>query len=411
MKLINIMRQQLTQMKAEAKELANREGVTAQEINVKMDEIKALKARIAMQQQFDLDEEEEIENRINDGQGEFLKDNYSDNLDEKEFNALHVKAFAKAIAKKSLNDNEMKALSSNTDADGGYLIPKDVLTQINLLSREYVSLRNLVTVAKVNTKEGSRILEIDAATTGFTDIEELTDLPNLSSPQWTKVDYKIRDLGGLLPIPNSLLADETGGLVQYLAEWFVKKAYATDNSMLLFADGTKGTQGIIGTAKTADTIGIDNVFVKEVLASVITFPELKSILNKGFPRPIAKTAKIVTNQSGLDILDNMADTTGRPYLTGDGTEEFPYKFKGRTVIVYDDDTIPNDTTDALNPLAPLIIGDLKKGVVLFDRQQMSVASSKEAGFANNSTVMRGIVRQDNRIWDKKAVKVYYSPLS
>ena len=327
-------------------------------------------------------------------------------------NALHVKAFAKAIAKKPLNGEEIKALSSNTDADGGYLIPIDIATRINLISREYVSLRDLVRVETVTTKEGTRILEKDATRTPFEDIEELTDLPDLNSPQWAKLSYKIRELGGLLPIPNSLLDDETGGLVEYLARWFVQKAYATDNQMILFDNGTKGSQGILGTAKLkADLQETDNVFVKEVLAGVLTFSKLKTVLNKDFPRPIAAVAKIVTNQSGLDILDSMEDANGRPYLTGDGTEEFPYKFKGKKVVVYDDETLENDSTDPINPLVPFIVGDLKQGIVLWDRQQMSVASSKEAGFKNNSTIMRGIIRQDVRIWDKKAVKVIYSKLS
>lgn len=394
-----------------AQAIMNKTGVTADEITAKTSEIKAIKAKIEAQKAIDEGrqfDENGIE-IINNPAPQPFKANGGN--EDKEANKLHVLAFAKAIAKKPLNAGEIKALSSNTDADGNYLIPIDIVTRINLLSREYVSLRDLVTVEPVTTKEGSRIIEVDAARTGFTDIEELTDLPNVNSPQWAKLEYKIRDLGGLLPIPNSLLADETGGLVSYLAMWFVQKAYATDNQMILFDDGSKGSQGAIGTSKTVDTIGTANVFVKEVLTTVLTFEYLKSIINKGFPRPITATLKIVTNQSGLSILDNMEDKNGRPYLTGSGTDDFPYQFKGKTVVVYDDGTLPNDNTDPANPLVPFVIGDMKKGLVLFDRQQMSVASSTEAGFINNSTIMRGIIRQDVRIWDKKAVKIIYSKLS
>lgn len=399
----------LNSLQTKAQTLMNKEGITPEEIKATTDEIKTVKALIDTQKALDeglLFDENGIE--VNSSSSSSSNSNSGD---EKESRALHVRAFAKAIAKKNLNEAEIKALSSNTDEDGGYLIPLDIVTRINELSREYVSLRALVTVVPVTTNEGNRVLEKNAIREPFVDIEELTDIPSVSSPKWARVDYKIRDLGGLLPIPNSLLADETGGLVDYLARWFIQKSYATDNAMLLFSDGTKGSQGIIGTAKTAATIEDANVFIKEVLAEVLSFSKLRSVLNKDFPRPIAAVAKVVTNQSGLDILDGMADSLGRPYLTGDGTEEFPYKFKGKTVIVYDDDTLPNDETDPVNPLVPFIVGDLKQGVVLFDRQQMSVASSKEAGFKNNSTIMRGIVRQDTRIWDKKAVKVIYSKLA
>lgn len=403
---------QLNNLQNKASSLMNKEGVTAQEIKDTTEEIKNVKAKIEAQKVLDegknfnengIEITESIDNSASNSKG---------NINNEDQRKLHVRAFAKAIAKKPLTGDEIKALSSNTDADGGYLIPIDIVTKINELSREYVSLRSLVTVVPVTTKEGSRILEKDATRKPFEDIEELTTIPNAGSPQWSKVEYKIRDLGGLLPIPNSLLSDETGGLVDYLAKWFVQKSYATDNSMLLFNDGSKGSQGIIGTAKTADTIqDTDNVFIKETLTGVLTFAKLKSILNKSFPRPIAAVAKVVTNQSGLDILDNMVDSIGRPYLSGDGTEDFPYKVKGKVVVVYDDDTLPNDNTDTANPLVPFIIGDLMQGMVLWDRQQTSVASSTEAGFVNNSTIMRGIVRQDCRVWDKKAVKVIYSKIS
>jgi HK97 family phage major capsid protein len=356
----------------------------------------------ALNKEYDLEEtlyNDEISNIENQAK-------QNKELTANDLKALEVKAFAKAIAKVPMNDNEIKALSSLSGPEGGYLIPQDIQTRINELQRQYVSLRSLVTVQPVTTVEGSRVIEEDASSTPFVDISELTAIPNVNGPGFGKVSYKIRDLGGILTIPNHLLDDETGGLVNYIAEWFTKKQYATDNSLILNADGSKGSQGILGLAGTA------NGFTLETLSSTLTFKKLKSILNKGFPTPIAKKANIVTNQDGLDILDNMEDQNGRPYLTGDGTQEFPYRFKGRKVEVYDNDVLPNVTIGDTTPTdhAPFIIGDLKSAMVLWDRKQMEVASSKEAGFTNNSTLMRAIIRLDTRIWDKKACMVVYSPL-
>ncbi|WP_238886431.1 phage major capsid protein [Clostridium sp. YIM B02551] len=401
--------EQLRNAQDRAKQIMNKADVKADEIKASTDEIQTLKAKIEAQKAIDDDKVFDA-NGIEITNQEIPPTNQNQES-PRDKNALHVKAFAKAIAKKVLNAEEISVLSSNVDADGGYLIPKDIVTKINLLSREHVSLRSLVTVVSVTTKEGSRVIEKNASRNPFIDVQELKQLPDISSPNWDQVSYKIRDLGGLLPIPNSLIEDETGGLEDYLAQWFVQKAYATDNQMILFDNGSKGSQGIIGTAKSkADMQETDRVFEKEVLAEVLSFDKLKKVLNKDFPITISKVAKIVTNQSGLDILDSMVDKNGRPYLTGDGTEEFPYKFKGKQVVVYDDETIPNDNTDVANPLVPFIVGDLKQGLILWDRKQMSIASSKEAGFVNNSLIMRGIIRQDVRIWDNKAVKVIYSKM-
>jgi HK97 family phage major capsid protein len=322
-------------------------------------------------------------------------------------NKLQVRAFAKMISKNPMTNDEIVALSSLTGPDGGYLIPQDVQTRINVLQREYVSLRSLITVQPVTVVEGSRVIEEDAEHVPFVDITELTDIPNVNGPGWNKVTFKIRDLGGILPVPNHLLNDETGGLVDYLANWFVKKQYATDNDMILNSDGSKGSQGILALAGTVGG------FAKETLTETLTFKKAKSILNKGFPTTISKKAVIVTNQDGLDILDQLEDLNGRPYLTGDGTQEFPYRFKARKVEVYDNYLLPNITigeAELAKDYAPFIIGSLKDAMILFDRQQMEVASSKEAGFIKNATIMRAIVRQDTRIWDTKAAKVILSPL-
>lgn len=374
-------------------------------------EIDELRVKAELLQDLEDEEDDDIANKIVDNK-------VLDMDDEKTMNNTHVRAFAKMLAKKPLTDIENQALSSNTDEDGGYLIPKDVKTKINLLQKENVSLRSLVRVEAVTTKSGSRVIEADAENNGFKDMNELENILKTNPPKFEKIEYNIRDLGGIMLIPGSLLEDETGELVNYIANWFTKKQYATDNEMILNSDGSKGSEGIFGSAKLKKDMGNDNVFEMILNENPITYKEMKSYINKGFRRPIAKKSKIVTNQSGLDYLDGLEDKNGRPYLTGDGTEGFPYKFKGRVIEVYDDETIVNTTKgellddtldDADTVLIPFILGDLKSGMVLFDRDKSSVASSKEAGFLSNSTVMRGIVRQDCRVWDNKAVKIIYSP--
>ncbi|MBO0575107.1 phage major capsid protein [Clostridium botulinum] len=403
MKLSDEMKQELLELQNEAKELINKEGVTAEDINNKAKEIETLKAKIIMQENIEEEERKEMEDKINNGQAKELGKGLDSMEDTKIDNKIEVLAFAKTIAKKPLNDREIKALTSNTDSDGNVLIPQDIKTRINELKRSYVSLRQYVTVMPTTAREGSWVMEATPQRTPFVDIDELTTIPNVNDPAFKKLTFKIRDLGGLLPIPNHLLSDETGGLVEYLAQWFVKKNYATDNDLILKSDGTKGSQGFIGYSSTTDA----NKFKLKKFATKITFQDIKSILNKELPSEIAKNAIIITNQDGFDILDNMEDKQGRPYLQGDGTLETPYKIKGKIVVVLDNEVMPSDATDG----APFIIGDTKQGLVLIDRQQMAVATSKEAGFTNNSTIMRAIVREDTRAWDVKAVNVYYSVLA
>lgn len=414
MKKSEELKAKLDELKDESKKLVEDENASADVINAKAAEIKTLKAKIALQEQDEEDERKSFQNKFEntkEGVNKMNKLNISDILNKieakeeltseetKAFNKLHLKAFSKAIARKNLSNDEIKALSSNTDADGGYLIPQDIQTRINELQRQYASLRTLVNIEPVTTNSGTRIVEAAAERNAFGDIAELTNIPNTNSPQFAKIDYKIRDLGGLLPIPNDLLDDNTAGLTNYLANWFVKKQYATDNAIILYADGTKGSQGIIALAGTDDS----KYCAKKVIDGGLDYTKAKKFINKDLDPVIASNAVLVTNQDGLDQLD-MVDANGRPLLTGDGTQATPYIFKGKVVKVYSNDIINNVTVDT-KTYAPILYGDLKQLYTLFDRQQMAVATSKEAGFVNNSTIMRAIVREDGRLNDRKAGEV------
>jgi HK97 family phage major capsid protein len=390
------------------------------------DEIVNLRKEADIMQELEAEDKGEIANKLaNEGSTSDapaptpIKDLTAMNSEEKD--KLEVKAFAKALAGKPLTDIENSTLSSNRDSEGGYIIPKDVRTRINELEKEHVSLRSLVSVESVSTLSGSRVIEVDADTVGFEELSELEAINQMNGPKFELIEWKIRTLGGLMPIPKDLLDDETGGLVNYLASWILRKRYATDNKMILNEDGSNGSQGIIGCSKLKkDMKASDRLFERIVTETPITYKEVKSIINKGFRRPIAKKSKIVTNQSGLDHFDGLEDKNGRPYLTGDGTEAFPYKFKGRVIEVYDDETLPNMTREEVlgdtdestkyDELIPFIIGSFKSALKLYDRKKTSVKTSSEAGFKTNSVLLRAIVRQDTRIWDNRALKVVFSPV-
>ena len=77
---------------------------------------------------------------------------------------------------------------------------------------------------------------------------------------------------------------------------------------------------------------------------------------------------------------------------------------GKPVSVISDKYLPNGGTKT-TPKYPLIIGDLKEAVKLFDRQQYSILTTNVGGkaFYRNSTDMRIIEREDVVLWDTDAV--------
>lgn len=367
-------------------ELLNKEGVTKEELENISNEIDVLQAKVEAQKKKDAIDDSFVDGKGSKvpGAGEGTEMSYKD-------------AFLNAV-RGNMTKEVKAALSSNVDEDGRLLIPQDILTRINELRRNYRDMYDYVNVETVGTLTGSRVIEKEADITPLEGVAELVTIPDMGSPQFAQVEYSINDYKGLLEIPNSLIKDENADLEGYLVKWIAKKLVATHNSLIFYADGTK-VQGILGT-----TVG---GFTSETLTAPAVVKDFKSVFNKKLPSAIATTAKIFTNQSGFDYLDGLEDNFGRPLLQPDVTDSTKYKFLGRDVVVFDDAVLKNkDTTGEV----PFIIGDAKEAYTYFDRENMSIATSTEAGFENDSTKMRVIARGDGKFVDTKALYILYSPV-
>ncbi|MCL6499004.1 MAG: phage major capsid protein [Firmicutes bacterium] len=247
---------------------------------------------------------------------------------------------------------------------------------INELKRQYKPLSDLVTTIPVVTNSGSRVLEKYQDITGFTQIvAEDTTLAALDNPKVKQISYSIKDYGGIITLTNNLLADSPENIMSFISKWIARKEVITDNSLIL----------AILTAQTPKAIG--------------GLDDLKEVINVSLDPMIADGAVIVTNQDGYNYLDTQKDGMGRYLLQPDPTQPGRKLFDNKPVIVFANRLIP--TTGGK---APIIIGDLKESVVIFDRQQMSMLSTNIGGgaFENNTTKTRVIDREDVKAWDDGA---------
>lgn len=364
----------LNRLKEDAKELRAKDSVTIDEINSKVDEIKEVNAKIAL-----LDMEEAEDSVIQSGS--MMKQT---NANDNEPNYKDV--FYKAIQGKRLTDAESNllaskaALSSIEGADGGYTIPADEVVKINELKRTLSSLETLVNVEPVGTLSGSRVIEKDADSTPFTEFTEGQDVPASDTPQFTQITYTIKDRGGILPVPNNLLKDTKANLAAHLRKWLAKKQVATRNSLIVTLLNTLTKKAITG------------------------FDDIKKILNVSLDPAISVGSSIVTNQDGFNFLDTLKDNYGNYIMKPDVTDPTKMSISGRPVVVFSNKTLVT-RDDAGTKKAPIIIGDLKEAVTLFDREQMSLLSTNIGGdaFAKNRTDTRAITREDVKMVDDKAV--------
>ena len=225
---------------------------------------------------------------------------------EKNGLAKQIKAFTNAIkaawkkTEVTPEDREiLNAMSEGSDEDGGLTVPKDIKTQIKELRRSEDALENLVNVERVTTKSGTRVIEREADQTPFDNVEEAAEFPEVSTPQFDSIDYKVKKKGGILKVTQELLSDTAENIMGYLKKWIAKKSKATRNFMII--------------AK-----------IKEICAGlevpVTGLDSLKDIFNVMLDPAIALGSVVVTNQSGFNFLDKLKDEKGNYILQKDPTQ-------------------------------------------------------------------------------------------
>lgn len=361
----------------EANTLMGKTGVTTDELNAKLGEVKTLQAKIEMQKAIDSGKEfspdgVELTGHAENEQKKAKEDN----------KATYQSAFMNAIRHKATDADfkVLNALSPSTPADGGLIVPADIQTAINNYKRTLPMLESLINITPVGTSSGSRVFEKIATMIPFAVITDLNaSLGDMGSPQFESVTYAIKDYGGLMSIPADLINDTDQNLLAYIAQWIGRKSVVTRNSLIT----------AILTALTPTTIA--------------DWKGIKKALNITLDPLFSTSANIVTNQDGYQYLDTLIDAQNRPLLQPDAKNPGGNVLFGKPIVVVSNGTLL--TTGTTTKLAPIFLGSLSEAITMFERQGHQVASTNIGGtsFQTNQTQVRAIEREDVKTIDTAAV--------
>ena len=345
-----------------------------------------------------------------------------------------MKKFADSIRK------IRNTMSEGTGTEGGYTVPEDVRTDIEKLREAKFNLAQLVSVEKVSTMSGKRTYKKRSSQTGFSKVGEGNAIGVKNTPQFDRLSYEIGKYAGILPVTNELLEDSDANIYNLLTEWIADESRVTRNKLI--------TEKIKEKAKTALT----------------SLDDIKKALNVTLGQAFKRTSKIVTNDDGLQYLDTLKDEEGKYLLQPNPSN--PMKLvlaAGATSIPVE--VIPNAdltsenvytaSTDATvqegktyytrsgsegsyvytvvseptgNPSSssyyeltayqiPVVIGDLKEGIKLFDRELLNILASNTAAagdlnaFEEDLTLYRAIEREDVQTRDADAFVNGYIEIS
>lgn len=331
-------------------------GKTA-EAKAKMDEINDLKAAIAIQEALEAEEKDDFRNSAT-GRMQTARTNDA------------IAEFAAAVRSGFRN-----AMTEGTNADGGYTVPDDISTQVKNYREEFFDMTQYVNVEKVSTKSGARTYQKKKTVTGFQVVGEGTAIPGITQPEFERITYTIAKYAGIIPVTRELLSDTDANLVRIIMRWFGRNSAVTRNNLIF------------------------NKIKAKTQVTIASMNDIRTALNVTLGSVYKPTSKIFVNDDGLNYIDGLTDGQGRPLINPDPTAPAQLRFRvGTNVIPIV--AIPNAFLPTVEGVAPIIIGDVKEGITLFDREQLSISRSDVAAvtgfnaFEQDGTLFRGIERLD-----------------
>jgi HK97 family phage major capsid protein len=364
-----------------------------QEMKDQMEELRDMQAQFDILMELEDDDEEDIKDSVDRGKAKEIEG--SGNEKKKYSKAQVCRAFVNRIVcglrKKKLPDEDQAIMDMMTEAapdddesDGGFTVPEDVSTDIIELRRTENDLEMYVNVEPVSTKSGSRVIEVDADSTPWQDVDEGGEFPEEDTPKFKQIKYEVKKKGGILKTTRELLQDTAQNILAYLNKWIAKKSRATRNAAILkkLDEITKG---------------------KEI--AVATIDEFKDVFNVKLDTAIAASSIILTNQNGFNYLDKLKDKDGNYILQPDPTDKTKNLLFGKyPVKVVSNKTLKSTTGDG-NEKHPVYMGDLKEAITLFDREKITIELSTEAGdlWAKDLTGIKVRDRFDVQAVDESAV--------
>lgn len=380
---------QINDKKNAIRSLVN-DGKTQEAIAAK-EELKDMQDRFNILMDLEDEEREDIEDRIDDDDIQRI-DGAEKAPKKKDIVRAFVNRIVCGLRKTRLSEEDtkiMNQMSEGSDPDGGFTVPEDIRTDITELRRTDDDLEQYVNVEPVTTMDGSRVIEVDADSVPWDDVDEGAEFGEENTPTFAQIKYKIKKKGGILKVTRELLQDTAENILGYLNKWIAKKSRATRNAAILkcLSDMTSG-KGV----------------------AVEDFDDLKDIFNVTLDPAIAQSAIVLTNQSGFNYLDKLKDSDGNYIMQPDVTDKtkmllfgvYPVKKVSNKVLKNTDVMQSEEKT---GEKYPLYIGDLKEAVTLFDREKISVELSTEAGdlWAKDLTGIKVRDRFDVQKVDDKAV--------
>ena len=350
--------QELRQLKSDKKiEVRNLlETNKVNEAEALMEEVRGLDSKIKIAEELEQEEVRSLENQSKNKKEE--RGIITMNKD------IEFRAISKVLGGKELTTEERASVNIG---NSGAILPEGFVKQVEVLRKGFPTLKEYCHVIPVTTNTGKMPLSKGVTNRKLaklaSDVELVKEMLALEP-----IEYAIEDYGKIVPVENSVLEDAG---VEFYNEVLA----------LEYAECEVG-------AENAEIISL--IKANKVAFAGTDYKAISKCINTKVAPALKAGLVIVTNQTGYDYLDSLEDANGRPVLSDSLSVEGGKTFKGKEIVVLDDEDLVPTTSGK----KPFYVVNLRALVKFFNRKGIEIAKSSEAGFTYNQTFVRMVKRFD-----------------
>ena len=289
------------------------------------------------------------------------------------------------------------AASSVSPADGGFLVPETLRSQLLQLALEQSVVRPLATVVPMDSARVPFPM-IDATTNSGSVFggmvaywgEEGAALTD-SSPKFGRVTLDAKKLTGLSAVPNELLQDSIVSFSALIETLWPQALAFEEDAKFQVGSGVGEPLGFRGAGNPAA------IPVARTTTNLIKYPDIVNMFAQMLPSSLSRAVWMCAPDALPQLLQMSltVGTGGNSVFVVNAAAGMPMTIFGRPLII-------TEKAGALGSRGDLSFVDLSYYLV-GDRQIMTADSSTDYQFGSDKTTFRIIQRVDGRPWIQSAI--------
>ena len=262
-------------------------------------------------------------------------------------------------------DLALKAMSVNSDPDGGYLVMPELGGTIETFVRETSPMRQLASVQTISTDSLEYILDNDEAGAGW--VGETQARPETSTPTLGKLTIPVNEIYAQPKATQKLIDDAAVDIEAWLARKVAEKFARMENTAFIAGDGLNKPRGIL-TYAAGTTPGSQQV--EQIVTgsgSAITYDGLVN-LQTALKEEYQANAAFLVNRLGFGSLLLIKDGNSTPIFNMQYDLRVGLQRSILGAPLYFATDIPAVATNAL----AAAYGDFKRAYQIVDRTGIRV---------------------------------------